>query len=102
MLFNGNHNLPDLPNITVFDTKEAIMYFYNRMADVVYFLQHTYFTFPSMFDGVGSTWYISFWDLFFSGWAVLMIVSWIPEIGPVISAAADDDDAESDDYIFFN
>lgn len=100
-MFMNNHNLPDLPNTTVFDTKEAILLFYQYMEAFVYWLQHTFFTFPSSFSANGGTWYISYWDLFFSGWAVLLIVSWIPEIGPTIAGAADENDEDSDDYVFF-
>lgn len=100
MLFD-NHNLPDLPNITVFDTKQAILLFYQHMENIVYWLQRTYFTFPTRFGENASTWYISYWDLFFSGWAVLLIVSWIPEIGPTVATAADENDDAEDDYLFF-
>ena len=100
-MFLNNHNLPDLPNITVFDTKQAILLFYEHMENFVYWLQRTYFTFPTRFGESASTWYISYWDLFFSAWAVLLIVSWIPEIGPTVAAAADENDEDSDDYVFF-
>lgn len=99
--FDNNHQLPDIPNITVFDTKQAIMLFYHHMEQVVYWLQHTFFTFPDGFTGSAGTWYISYWDLFFSAWAVLLIVSWIPEIGPTVAAAGDENDEDSDDYVFF-
>lgn len=103
MLFldNNPHPLPDLPNTTVFDTAAALRQFYYYMDMVVYWLQHTFFTFPASFVNNGAVWYISYWDLFFSGWAVLMIISWIPEIGPEVAAAGDDSDGDSDDYIFF-
>lgn len=82
---------------TIFDTAPWIQYLYDRMFDCVLFLQSTFFTFPAFGDGVPLV--ISFYDLFFSAWAVFLIVSWIPVIGQAVTGSLDDDSEE--DYILW-
>lgn len=82
-------------NGTTFDTAAAIDFLFSHIYSIVLWSQQHFFTIPAIGEHVSMS--ISFYDLFFSAWAIKLIISGIPVIGELFLDDDTEDSSEETD-----